>query len=261
MAGCGGADLLTWAKALTEARRLARAADLNAPLSALEAGEAYAVQRATVGLAGGQVSGYKIGWASPEARLAHGVSEPIFGRLLAEDVVPDGGVVSASVLIQPRVEGELVAWLERELEGSGLAEEEVRAVCSLGLGFDLFDSRLSGGAADWRASVADNCGVGRTVLGSVRVPLPEPAQLADFRVELRRNGELAEAGLVWEKLGGRPLAAVAWLAGKLAAEGESLHPGQFVLLGAVAGPLPLVGGEEWMVSAPGLGEVQFSVRG
>lgn len=252
-----------WVRALDEARRTAEPVDLNRELANLEAETAYRVQQAGVarraaGAAGeaGIVAGYKIGWASPEARQAQGIPEPIFGRLLAADVVSSGGEVARGSLIRPAIEGELVVVVERAFAVNA-APKEIRAACRLTVGFDLMDSRLCDGAATWRAGIADNCGAARVVLGGKRAEVPAAAALAGVEVTLRRNGEVAASG------GGAriegPEAALAWLARKLAGQGETLRPGQFVFLGAVAGPVPVAAGEIWQVEAAGFGEASVRI--
>lgn len=263
-----------WVQALDEARRAVRLVDLNGELKDLDGAVAYAVQRAGVirrlasgghvaGEAGGPVAGvvgYKIGWADSEARRRQGVPEPIFGRFLPEDLVAEGGIVSRAELIRPAVEGEFVLVVERELAGAGVTPDEARAACRLTLGFDLFDSRLAGGAGTWAAAVADDCGAARVVVVPGGVAVPGPGGLAEVELVLRRNGEQVASG-TGAKLDPDPAATVAWLARKLGTEGESLRPGQFVLLGAAAGPVPMGGGESWEVRAAGLGAGRVEVAG
>jgi 2-keto-4-pentenoate hydratase len=252
-----------WAGALEKARRTARPVDLHEELGGLDGESAYAVQRAVVarrtaasGAAASGVAprvvGFKIGWADPAARERNGVPEPIFGRFLAEDVVPDCGSVEREGLIRPAVEGEFVVIVERELDGAEVTAAEARGACRLSIGFDLFDSRLVGGAASWMAAAADNGGAGRAVVADCRAALPGPGELAGLELVLWRDGEIASGG-TGTKLDPDPAATVAWLARKLAEEGQGLHPGQFVFLGAVAGPVPLGGGGSWELRAEGLG--------
>lgn len=245
------------ARALAEARRMVCAVDLNARLSGLDGEAAYAIQRATVAARGGRVAGYKIGWADPAVRSAAGVPEPIFGRYLAEDLVPDGGTVAAGTLIRPAVEGEFAVVVEREVGGQEADAAAIRRASRLTLGFDLFDSRLVGGAVNWRAAVADNCGAGLVVIGSPRVALLGREELVGVELSLSRDETMVGAG-TGQKIDD-PAAVVAWLARKLSGEGEVLRPGQFVLLGAVAGPLPMGERGSWAARAPGIGTVRVTV--
>ncbi|MGE5623391.1 MAG: 2-keto-4-pentenoate hydratase [Methanocella sp.] len=249
--------LTALAETLSTALRTGRPVDLNPELTQLDDVQAYAIQWANIAARGGGVVGYKIGWADPAARAAAGVPEPIFGRYQAEDLVPEGGTTRPEGLIRASVEGEFTVIVEREIGGAALDAATVRAHCRLALGFDLFDSRLVGGAANWQAAAADNCGAGRAVVGPPRIPLPTGEELAGLELTLTCDGRVVGSG-TGRKIDD-PAETVAWLARKLSEEGESLHPGQFILLGAVAGPVPMGERGSWEGRALGLGSVRVQV--
>ncbi|MGE5507250.1 MAG: 2-keto-4-pentenoate hydratase [Chitinophagales bacterium] len=256
-------DVARFAAALNEARRTGSAVELNSKLAALDGETAYAVQQEGFRLrGGGRVAGYKIGWADPAARARHGVPEPIFGRFAPGDVLADGGVHSLETALKPGIEGELVFHVDRPLpEGTAITVEHILAACSIGVGFDLMDSRLAGGASTWRAAVADNCGAGAVLLGPARTSLAEGGGrdlLARVFLTLWRDGELVDSGSA-EKLGGDAAGLVAWLAGKLAAQGDALEAGQFVFTGAMAGPQWLTAAGEWEVRSVELGVARVEV--
>jgi 2-keto-4-pentenoate hydratase len=253
-----------WAAALAEARRTGRAAELNSDLAALDEATAYAIQREGFRLCGGrQVAGYKIGWADAAARARNGIPEPIYGRLSPDDVLSDKAVLHLEGKLKPGIEGELVFHLDRPLPagpGCAVTVEDILTSCSVGVGFDLMDSRLAGGAASWLAAVADNCGAGSVLLGSSHTSLVRDglALLNRVFITLWCDGELAHSGSA-EKLGGDPAALVAWLANKLATQGESLQAGQFVFTGAMAGPAWLEAAAEWEVRSIELGSARVEV--
>lgn len=259
-------DVARWAEALAEARRAGRAAELNSDLAGLDGKTAYAIQREGFRARGeGPVAGYKIGWADAAARARSGVPEPIFGRFAPSDVLRGGTAHSLDLKLKPGIEGELVFHVERALPvapGQPVLAAALLAACSIGVGFDLMDSRLVGGAGSWTAAVADNCGAGAVCLGSDRIPLSEagPELPGQIRLTLWRDGEPVDAGSA-EKLGGDPLQLVAWLANKLAAEGEGLMAGQFIFTGAMAGPQWLEAPGEWEIRSMSLGRARVQVTG
>ncbi|UGQ11839.1 fumarylacetoacetate hydrolase family protein [Yinghuangia sp. ASG 101] len=198
---------------------------------------AYAVQR--LGLTRGEAVGRrpvgrKIGLTSPAVQRQLGVDQPDFGALFADMRVPDGGLVAADRLLQPKIEAEVAFVLGRDLPGAGATASDVaRAVAYAMPALEIVDSRIAGWDIGIVDTVADNASCGLFVLGT-----PIPADGLDpstVRMTMTRNGETASEGTGADCLGS-PFHAAAWLADALALRGDALRAGDIVLTGAL-GPM------------------------
>ncbi len=250
------------------AARLLRAEERREPVAPLTAEhpdlaveDAYRIQSEIVAAKrarGARVVGKKAGLTSQAIQALLGVHEPDYGHLLDDMLVADGGAIACSELILPRVEPEIAFLLARRLRGPGVDAEEVLAAArSLLPALEVIDSRI----ADWKIcladTIADNASCARVVLGSRSFPATG-LDLARITVTLEKNGETVEGGEGSAVLG-HPANAVAWLANKLAALGQSLEPGEIVLPGALCAAVTVRPGDR--VSArfdAGLGSVSVS---
>ncbi|TPQ21514.1 2-keto-4-pentenoate hydratase [Streptomyces sporangiiformans] len=201
---------------------------------------AYAVQRTNVerGVAAGRrIVGRKIGLTSLAVQTQLGVDQPDFGTLFADMAVPEGGLVKAGRLIQPKVEAEVALVLGAELPHRDCTVAEVLRATDFALpALEIVDSRI----ADWDIgivdTVADNASSGLFVLGGTPVPLTG-LDLRGVRMTMTRDGEVVSEGTGADCLGS-PLNAAAWLASTLAAMGDPLCAGDVVLTGAL-GPMAI----------------------
>lgn len=240
-------------------------APLKAEHPALSVEEAYAIQaqnlaaRRERGLHGrpARLVGRKIGITSKAVMDWLQVKEPDFGGLLDDMAVPDGGEADTSLLLQPRIEGEIAFVLERDLEGPGVTAADVlRATAFLLPSLEIIDSRV----ADWKIAyedtIADNASSGLFVLGSTPVS-PRGLDLELCGMALRKNGGVASTGAGAACLG-HPVNAVVWLANKLGELGERLEAGQVLLSGALGPVLPVAAGDVFDLDVGHLG--RCSVR-
>lgn len=223
----------------------------------LDVDDAYAIQLENVRLRESQgeaIVGQKVGLTSKAMQEMLGVGEPDYGHLLAEMVVPDGGSLPAASFCSPRAEIEIGFVLRDDLTGPGCTADDVReATAFVCAAIEVIDSRI----ADWKLTladtVADNGSSARVVLGSDLVELGA-RDLRGVRGVIEVNGEPVESGLGSAVLGD-PLAAVAWLANKLAELEITLRAGGIVLPGAVARAVPVTAGQRVRGIFDGLGAV------
>src|SRR4051812_3493185 len=85
--------------------------------------DGYAVGRAWVDrkiAAGGRPIGHKIGLTSRAMQRSSNVTEPDFGTLLDDMLLPEGQDIDITRFIEPRVEVELAFILKTRLEGPGV---------------------------------------------------------------------------------------------------------------------------------------------
>ncbi|MFJ8598851.1 2-keto-4-pentenoate hydratase [Streptomyces shenzhenensis] len=254
------------ADALADAtRRRAPCDPVRALFDEGDVASAYAVQRLGVqrGLAAGRrVVGQKIGLTSPAVQAQLGVGQPDFGALFADMAVPEGGVVPAGRLIQPKVEAEVAVVLGSDLPHRQCTVVDVLRAADFALpALEIVDSRVR----DWDISivdtVADNASCGLYVLGGAPVPLRD-LNLTSVKMTMTRNGDVVSRGSGADCLGS-PLNAVAWLASTLAERGDPLKAGDLVLTGALGPMTHAAEGDvfEARISTLGSVRVRFAAEG
>ncbi|MFD8000469.1 2-keto-4-pentenoate hydratase [Streptomyces mirabilis] len=220
---------------------------------------AYAVQRVTiqrrVAAQGRRIVGRKIGLTSPAVQRQLGVDQPDFGALLSDMAVPDGGVVPAGRLLQPKIEAEVALVLGTDLPHAETTVADVLRAVDFALpALEIVDSRIAGWDITIVDTVADNASSGLFVLGGAPVPLTN-VDLRSVRMTLTRNGEKVSEGSGSNCLGG-PLNAAVWLASTLAAMGDPLRAGDVVLTGALGPMVPAAPGDAFETHISGLGSVR-----
>jgi len=207
---------------------------------------------------GEQVIGKKIGVTSKAVQEMLGVHQPDFGFLTNRMEYPNDASVSISQanLIQPRAEGEIAFILKHELMGPGVTQADVLdATESVMACFEIVDSRIR----DWKIAIqdtiADNASCGVFVLGDRRVP-PTGIDLANVRLDMKRNGELHSSGL-GSAVQGHPAEAVAWLANTLGSFGVPLRAGEIILSGSLVPLVPVQAGDHFELSVSDIGSASI----
>ena len=214
----------------------------------------YATQELVVG--DRRVVGIKLGMTSKVKRDALGIREPVYGRITEDMLVPPGQPITVAELIHPRAEPELALVVGRPIPPGADVAAVLAAIDAVYPAIEVADSRYS---EPFRLvdSVADNAGAARVVLGDQ----PRKADdLVDLHVlgcvfEFPGGFDTAAGGAAM----GHPAAALAWLAGALAARDDRIEPGTVVLTGGLTAAVPLRVGERLTAEFDGLGLVE--VRG
>ena len=223
------------------------------PLLTFELGisEAYAVQAEIARLReqrGETIIGYKVGCTSRLIQAQLGVSEPIFGRLFAEECHPSGKRLSAARFANLAVEGELAVRLRAELSGPSVTEEDCRAaIASTFAVIELHHYILP---AAWPrihwliASGGLHAGFVRPMANASgnRIARSLTVHVNDHVVGEARDAEALVS----------PVRSLSWLAGRLADVGLRLHPGQVILTGSPLPLFPIDAGSRVVVEAPPL---------
>lgn len=222
--------------------------------------DAYAIQDRILAAklkGGARIAGYKAGLTSHAKMKQMGVTDPVFGFLVDEFTVPDGGEVKVSELIHPKVEPEICFVTRSELKGPGCSIASVLAASDVVLpGIEVIDSRYRDFKFDLKSVVADNTSASRFVVGGRAV---------DARsVDLRTTGLVLEKNGVPVALGagaavlGHPAAAVAMLVNHLGRRGKTLPAGSLVLSGGATEAVAVQKGDHITLRMQGMGSV--SVR-
>lgn len=238
-------------------------APLRDVLEPTDAAGAYAVQaintRYWLG-EGRRVVGRKIGLTAEAVQKQLGVDRPDFGVLFEDMQIPDGGVLKAETVIQPKAEAEVALVLARDLDKADATPDDVLAAAeSACAAIEIVDSRI----ADWKITfadtVADNGSSAFFVLGESFKPLAG-LDLRTCGMAMEVNGKVVSLGAGVACLG-HPLNAAAWLARTLAAAGEGLKAGDVILTGALGPMAVLTPGDMVGAEIGGLGKVGFSYEG
>jgi 2-keto-4-pentenoate hydratase len=218
-----------WAAALPVARLAGRS--VADPPSAISLTDGYRLARLGESLLG-TPAGWKIGATSEGAMAFLKIGEPIMGRLYAERIWRDGDMADLSGERPAEAEPEVAFRLERALvagEDPLAAVGEAYAAAEIVRPSHPDPFRLGAGFI-----VADNA-AGLGALIGPPIPLDALAAPGEIAVSLT-CGEASTSGHADAVLG-NPLAALAWLAGKLGV----VPAGSWVLSGAMARAIPLAG--------------------
>lgn len=232
-------------------------------LGPLDVSNAYRVQtiNTEVWLAEGRrISGRKIGLTAKAVQTQLGVDQPDFGVLFEDMAIEDGGTLPRSKVLQPKAEAEIAIVLGKDITSANATAADIFAATDhVVAAIEIVDSRI----ADWKITfadtVADNGSSAFYVLGR------EPRRIQDLDLYtcgmvLELNGAIASIGAGAACLG-HPLAAAAWLARTLAANGDALFAGDVVLTGAL-GPMVTFGaGDRVEAKIGGVGSVAFECVG
>ncbi|AGK54542.1 2-keto-4-pentenoate hydratase [Bacillus sp. 1NLA3E] len=231
------------------------------PLTLLEPnlsiGEAYSIQLENINKKvskGQRITGKKIGLTSKAMQDLLGVNEPDYGHLLNTMIIENGGEISCTGLLQPKVEAEIAFKLKKELTGPNVTVADViLATDYIVPSLEIVDSRIK----DWQIklvdTIADNASSGLYVLGGT------PTKVDDVDLELMgmafyKNGVIANTGAGAAALG-NPAICVAWLANKLAEYNISLKAGEIILSGALSAAVEAKPGDVFTAKFACLGEV------
>lgn len=219
---------------------------------------AYAIQQLNVDralAAGRRLVGRKIGLTSVAVQKQLGVDQPDFGALFSDMVVPDGELISASAVMQPKVEAEIALVLGKDLDvANPTIVDLIGATDYLLPAIEIVGSRVENWDIKITDTIADNASCGLIVLGD------SPAKLSDVDMRLcgmvmDKNGEPASLGAGKACLGS-PMNAALWLAKKMVEMGTPLKAGDLVMTGALGPMVPVAAGDNFEARISGVGSVR-----
>lgn len=192
--------------------------------------DAYAVQRASIErrLARGETRiGIKMGFTSRAKMVQMGVDDLIWGRLTSGMLVEDGGSISMSKFVHPRVEPEIAFLINKPLAGKVTILEALSAVEAVAPALEIIDSRYENFKFSLTDVVADNSSSSGFVVG----PWSRPdVDMSNLGLVMAFNGRPQAFGSSAAILG-HPLRSLVSAARVVAEAGETLSPGDIVLAG------------------------------
>ncbi len=182
----------------------------------------------------GDVSGYKVAYASRAAQEQFGVDEPASGPLFRLQRVPSGSKLPASAFMEITLETEIAFTIGKRIDRPIRNVEKLKKhVKWVHAAFDVGDYRFVSGPTKPTPQDAIATGVGAHfhVLGPGVAP--DKTDVDAITLKLLRNGEtLAESPAT--NVMGSPWNSLLWLANKLVKTGGTLEPGDVVVSGTAA---------------------------
>jgi len=251
-------EALKLAERVLAAQRSGRAiAKLTDEFPAMALDDGYAVQdelRRLVLTEGSRLAGFKAGLTSRAKMKQMGVDVPTVGFLTRESGRSDGASIPVAGLIHPRVEAEVAFVTKAPLRGPGCSAERVLEATDYVLAaVEIIDSRYENFRFDLQSVIADNNSAALYVAGAEHRD-PRALDLAALEVVLEKNGEIVARGVSSAVLD-HPANAVAMIANHLAARGEELAAGSFVMSGGITEAIAVGAGDRVTARIDGLGAV------
>ena len=223
--------------------------------------EGYAIQARLQARSGSALYGWKIAATSSAGQAHINVDGPIAGRLLAERVIANAGMVPSGPNHMRVAEAEFAFRMGRDLPPRAAAytvAEVLDAVATLHPAIEIPDSRYQDftrvGAAQL---IADNACTHYFVAAEAAGADWRSIDLATHRVVARVDGRPEMEGSGANVLGD-PRIALTWMVNELSQLGMTLGQGQTVTTGACIPPFAIAPGDHVTVDFGSLGKA--SVR-
>jgi 2-oxo-3-hexenedioate decarboxylase len=209
--------------------------------------------------AGESLVGAKLGLTSRVKQQVMKVDSPLYGWVTSSMLAPYGEPLDLANFIHPRVEPEIAFLLGRDLEGPATVTSVLSATEAVFAAVDVLDSRYENFRFTLADVIADNASAGAFLIGPKAVPPADLIDLALVGCVLRVDGEVTATAAGAATMG-HPAAAVAWLANRLAGQGQQLKAGMVVFSGGLTEPIPLQPGHSVTVELEGLGTIEVAVK-
>lgn len=209
---------------------------LVAPAHPATVDEGYAIQDELIRIVGAPVLGWKIGSTGRTAQERVGATEPFAGRILADQVRPNGARIAPQESFLRSLQLEFALRLGRDLTGPGeIGREAAAAAVAAAIPtVEIADTRYADWASVGVASlIADNAKDGLMVFGSP-VENWQAIDLAAEPAQLFVNDRLVAKGTGGRVLG-HPLNSLLWLANDRIKRGDFLRKGQIISTGTCTG--------------------------
>ena len=217
--------------------------------------DAYAIQAEILRrklARGSRLIGLKAGLTSHAKMKQMGVDTPVFGFLVDNFCVPEGGEVKTAELIHPKVEPEIAFVLKRALRGPGCHMGTVLAATDFVLpGIEVIDSRYRDFKFDLKSVIADNTSAARFVVGGQPMKV-DGQDLRTVGIVLEKNGVPVAFGAGAAVLG-HPATAIAMLANHLGARGQEIPAGTLILSGGITEAVAVTAGDHVSLRVQGMG--------
>jgi 2-keto-4-pentenoate hydratase len=210
--------------------------------------------------------GWKIGWSNqPDPNVA---IDPVFGHIMASDVLEPGSEVSLDRLIDgdTGIEAEVAFWLDKDLPGPTVTREDViGATAEVAAAIEIIKPRVTAHgseALDWpnrhNHGIVDNVWHTAVMLSPNRVSLDEIDFAAETVTVAVNDDPVLEGRMSWT-MGRDPIEAVVWLANEMLEYGYQLSAGDFIITGSVVYRDSVLPGDTAVLTYSSLGTLQITV--
>lgn len=251
-------DIAALARTVDTAARDARAIPQLTAATPFSLDDAYAIQRASIGLRvarGERRVGMKMGFTSRAKAVQMGVHDLIWGRLTDAMIIEDGGRLAFSRYVHPRVEPEIAFLLKTPLEGCVTPAQALSAVEAIAPAMEIIDSRFENFKFSLVDVVADNSSSSGFVIGPWHRP---DIDFSNLGMVLSFDGRPVQIGSSAAILG-HPLRSLVAAARMATAGGERLEAGWIVMAGGATAAEALRPGLHVEAEVQHLGRVAFTI--
>jgi len=205
-------------------------------------------------LGGARVLGKKIGLTSKSVQTQLGVDQPDFGMLFDDMEVQNGGQISLSAIMQPKVEGELAFVLGEDLTDDQLTTVDVmKAIAFVLPSIEIVGSRIANWDIKITDTIADNASASHFVLGHTP-KLITAIDIVNTEMLLTSEGKTVSSGNGSACLGS-PINAILWLAKTMVKMETPLLEGDIILTGALGSMHPIEKAQRVEATFSGIGNV------
>lgn len=204
----------------------------------------------------GGIFGYKAGLTSPSARKRFNIDEPVMGTLLKGMILDNGARISVAGGVTLLIEADLLVRVaDRRINDAATRAEAFAAIDRIAAFVEVPDIVIAPGQpVTGPVLTAVNAGARFGVMGPVLdVDEVRMGQLADFTVNVSRNGYPAGPIGTGKALMDHPLNVVLWIAGEARHRGVTLEAGDWLSLGSLTPPMRAVAGDGYRLRYEGLG--------
>jgi len=218
----------------------------SAEIKDFKRADAYSVQEVGIKMredTGEKVIGLKMGLTSEGKRKQMNLDAPLYGVLTDVMEVKNAGTYHLEGSIHPKIEPEIVFYINKDIKGEVSREEVLNSCSAVGSALEVLDSRYTGFKYfSMEDVISDNSSSSHYILG----PKTEDFQnidLINLKMDMKINGEIAQSGTS-KAISDDPVISVIQLAELLGKRGQLIPAGCFVLAGAATAAVNLEAGME-----------------
>lgn len=220
--------------------------------------EAYQIQKLSLEKRyerGEKLIGYKLGFTSKAKMEQMGVHELIWGRLTNKMHIENGGTLSSTNFIHPRVEPEIAFLIKKRIDKAIALEEATAYLEGVAGALEVIDSRYENFKFSLEDVIADNCSSAGYVIGKW---YPADTPVNNLGIVMNINGKESQKGNSNAILG-NPLESLVEISKIFAKNGKVIEPETIILAGAATSAVYIHSGDEIEGQFEALGNVRLTV--